>query len=392
MPETPRQSTLSVRGGEGRRRLAHAVATPIVQSATFAFEDSAGVRAFQLEVEKSRFEYGRYGSPTQLILEKKLAAIYNAQDALVTSSGMSAVTDTFLALLRSGDHLVLTSECYKKTRVFCEDYLAKFGVRLSFVEPVAESIIRAIGKRTRAVFVEIPTNPHLYVPDIPRIASVTRARRIPLLVDPTLAGPFSTDPFRMGADLVILSLTKYLAGHNDVIGGAVLGRKKLLDPVREYHGTAGTLLPPLAAYLVLRGIKTAALRMHRQHDTAEKVARFLEQHPKVRRVYYPGLPSHPHFGVASRLLRGCGGVVTFRLKSDLEGAERFMDRLRLFAIAPSLGGVESLAELPATMSYWDRPRKVRRSLDISDDLVRLSVGIEDAEDLLSDLKQALSAV
>ena len=392
MPGTLNRSTLSVHGGETGRKLGHSIATPIVQSATFSFEASKDVRAYQEAEIKTRFEYGRYGSPTQLTLEQKLAAIHGTEDALATSSGMSAVTDTLLALLRTGDHLVMTSESYRRTRTFCEQYLSRFGVRVTFAEPDAHSIIRAIRKRTRAVFVEIPTNPHLYVPDIPRIASVTRARRIPLLVDPTLAGPFSTDPFRMGADLVILSLTKYLAGHNDVIGGAVLGRKKLLDPVREYHGTAGTLLPPLAAYLVLRGIKTAALRMHRQHDTAEKVARFLEQHPKVRRVYYPGLPSHPHFGVASRLLRGCGGVVTFRLKSDLEGAERFMDRLRLFAIAPSLGGVESLAELPATMSYWDRPRKVRRSLDISDDLVRLSVGIEDAEDLLSDLKQALSAV
>jgi cystathionine beta-lyase/cystathionine gamma-synthase len=177
-----------------------------------------------------------------------------------------------------------------------------------------------------------------------------------------------------------------------VIGGAVLGRKKLLNPIREYHGTVGTLLPPLAAYLILRGIKTAALRMERQHEATRKVAEFLEQHPKVRCVYYPALPSHPHYGVASRLLKGCGGVVSFRLKTDLRGAERFMDRLRIFAIAPSLGGVESLAELPATMSYWDRPKAVRKALDITEDLVRLSVGIEDVEDLLSDLEQALRGI
>ncbi len=392
MAGSKRHSTLSVHGGESRRRLAHSVATPIVQTATFAFEESAEVRAFQKEIVKSRFEYARYGSPTQRTLEEKLAAIYHAEEALVTSSGMAAVTNTFLAMLRSGDHLVLTSESYKKTRTFSEQYLTGFGIRLTFADPVAESVVRAITRRTRAVFVEIPTNPHLYVPDVPAISAVTRKRGIPLIVDPTIAGPFNADPVAMGADLVVVSLTKYLAGHNDVIGGAILGKRRLLEPIREYHGTVGTLLPPLAAFLILRGIKTAALRMQRHNETAERVALFLQSHPKVRRVYYPRLPSHPHFEIASKLLRGCGGVVSFRIKTNLRGAERFLDRLRVFSIAPSLGGVESLAESLVTMSYWDRPRSVRKELDISDDLIRLSVGIEDADDLLADLEQALREV
>jgi cystathionine gamma-synthase len=392
MPRPDNRSTLSVHGGEKGRKLADALAVPIVQTATFSFETSREVRAYQEETVKTRFEYGRYGDPTQQALEAKLAAIYGTEDALATSSGMAAVTDSFLALLKAGDHLVMTSESYRRTRNFCEHFLTRFGVHLTFAEPVADSIVAAINRRTRAVFIEIPTNPHLYVPDVPRIAVATRKRGIPLIVDPTIAGPFNADPVALGADLVILSLTKYLAGHNDVIGGAVLGRRDLLTPIREYHGTVGTLLPPLAAYLILRGIKTAALRMDRQNRTAETVATFLEQHRGVRQVYYPGLASHPHHEVASRLLRGCGGVVSFRLNSNLKGAERFLDRLRVFRIAPSLGGVESLAELVATMSFWDRTRAQRRELDIPDDLVRLSVGIEDADDLVTDLERALRVV
>jgi len=391
MPARANRSTLSVHGGEEGRKLGHSVVTPIIQTATFSFDASRDVRAYQETEIKTRFEYGRYGSPTQLALEGKLAAIHGAEDALVTSSGMSAVTDAFLALLRTGDHLVMTSESYRRTRTFCEQFLSRFGVRVTFAEPDARSIIRAIRKRTRAVFVEIPTNPHLYVPDLPQIAAVTRQRGITLIVDPTVAGPFNADPVRMGADLIILSLTKYLAGHNDVIGGAVLGSRALVTPIREYHGTAGTLLPPLAAYLILRGIKTAALRMERHNQSAALMAVFLEGHPRVRKVYYPGLASHPHHAVASRLLRGFGGVVSFRLRADLKGTERFLDRLRLFRIAASFGGTESLAELVASMSFWDKTRAERRALDIPDDLVRLSVGIEDTDDLIADLKQALDS-
>jgi cystathionine gamma-synthase len=387
-----RYSTLAVHAGELRRKTGHAVAEPIVQTATFSFESSAEVRTYQEEVYKSRFEYGRYGSPTQQVLEAKLAAIFGSEDAVVTSSGMAAVVDVLLSHVRSGDELVLTSETYRRTRVFSERFLARLGVRAVFAEPQAGAVIAAISRRTRAVFVEIPTNPHLYVPDITVLASETKKRGIPLIVDPTIAGPFNADPFKAGADFVVLSLTKYLAGHNDVIGGAVLGGRKALLPVRELHGTAGTLLPPIAAYLILRGIKTVGLRMERHNSNALAVARFLEDHSKVRRVYYPSLPSHPHHEVAARLLRGCGGVVSFRLRTDLRGSERFMDRLELFRIAPSLGGVESLAELVATMSFWDKSRSQRKALDIPDDLVRLSVGIEDGEDLLADLERALKAV
>ncbi|HYK91765.1 MAG TPA: aminotransferase class I/II-fold pyridoxal phosphate-dependent enzyme [Acidobacteriota bacterium] len=387
-----KKSTLAVHGGECREKLGHAVAEPIVQTATFCFGTSAEVRAYQEQQNKSRFEYGRYGAPTQQALEAKLAALYHAEDCVVTSSGMAAIVDLLLSLLRSGDELVMTSETYRRTRVISERYLTRFGIRAVFAEPTAESVIAAITRRTGAVFLEIPTNPHLYVPDVPAVAAVTSKRGIPLIVDPTIAGPFNADPFDLGADIVILSLTKYIAGHNDVIGGAVLGSRKELMPVREFHGTVGTLLPPLAAYLILRGMKTLALRMQRHNRNALSLARFLDTHPKVRRVYYPALASHPHHEVAARLMHGCGGVVSFRLRADLRRAERFLDRLQLFKIAPSLGGVESLVELVATMSYWDKSRNERKALDIPDDLVRLSAGIEDTDDLIADLEQALAAV
>ncbi len=391
MGNTAKQSTLVVHAGERRCKSGYAVAEPIVQTATFSFETSAEVRSYQEEEYKTRFEYGRYGSPTQQALEAKLAALYRTEDAVVTSSGMAAVVDALLSILGSGDELVMTSEAYRRTRVFGERFLARWGVRTVFAEPTAESVIAAITRRTRAVFLEIPTNPHLYVPDVAAVAAVTKKRQIPLIVDPTIAGPFNVEPFVLGADIVILSLTKYIAGHNDVIGGAILGRRKILAPVREFHGTVGTLLAPIAAYLILRGMKTLALRMEQHNRNALAVARFLEEHPKVRRVYYPALSSHPHHKIAARLMRGCGGVVSFRLHADLRGSERFLERLRLFRIAPSLGGVESLAELVATMSYWDKSRRERKALDIPDDLVRLSVGIEDPDDLVADLERALRA-
>jgi cystathionine gamma-synthase len=385
-------STASVHAGEWEAKIGDSVATPIFQTATYAFRTSREVRAYHEAKIKTRYEYGRYGSPTQLALEKKLAEIFGSEDALVTSSGMSAIADVLLALLKSGDHLVMTSECYRRTRAFCEKVLVKYGVKITFAEPDAASIIRAMTKKTRAVFVEIPTNPHLYVPDIPRIAAVTRKKRIPLLVDPTICGPFQCEPFALGADLVLLSLTKYFAGHNDVIGGAVLGPRALLGPVREVHGTAGTLLPPQSIYLILRGTKTVALRVERQNRNAQRVAEYLEGHRKVREVYYPGLASHPHHNIAVRLMKGYGCIVSFRLKGNLAKVERFLDSLKLFRIAPSLGGVESLIESVVTMSFWDKSKAERAKLGIPDDLVRISCGIEDIDDLRKDLDQAFARI
>lgn len=385
-------STLAVHAGETGPKIGHSLTVPIFQTATYAFDTSREVRAYHESDIKSRFEYGRYGSPTQLALEQKLAQIHGVEDCLITASGMAAISVTLLSMLSPGDHLVLTSECYRQTRVFCEKVLQRYGVKVTFAASNAPAIIKAITPRTKMVFLEVPTNPHLYVVDVPLVAAVTRRKRIPLVVDSTIVGPFNFDPFACGADLVVLSLTKYFAGHNDVIAGAVLGSRNRVKPVRDLHGTMGALIAPQAAYLVIRGIKTLALRLERQTRTAERLAAWLEAHPKVRKVYYPRLASHPHHDIAARLFKGCGGVISFRLKGDLGQVEAFLDHLKIFQIAASLGGAESFAESLVTMSFWSKTHAERKKIDIPDDLVRLSCGIEDPEDLIADLAEAFRVV
>ncbi len=390
MSSRRRPSTLAVHAGELGRKIHHSITTPIFQSATFTFDRAADVRAYHEAKVKDRYEYGRYGSPTQLTLEKKLAELYGAEEALASASGMSALASTFLALLAPGDHVVLTSECYRRTRVMAEKLLARAGIRSTFGGTTAESLLKAVTPRTRMIFVEMPTNPHLHVPDLPKIAAVARRKRILLVVDATIAGPFNIDPFALGADLVVLSLTKYLAGHNDVIAGAVLGPRRLLEAVRDLHGTLGSLLPPHSAWLVIRGMKTVSLRLARQTENAERIAFFLAGHKRVKEVFHPRLPSHPDHEIAKRLLKGCGSLVSFRLRGSLASVEAFLDRLKVFQIAASLGGVESFAESIVTMSHWSLKRRERARIGMTDDLVRLSCGIEDPEDLIADLARALA--
>lgn len=370
--------------------LENALVTPVFQTATFAFADSAAVRRYQEAKRKDRSEYARYGSPGQAVLEARLAGLFDAESALVAASGMAAILVALLTLLKQGDHVVMSAESYGGTRLLLEDHLSRFGVRTTFVAPRAEDFIKAIRPATAAVLVECPTNPHLRVPDLPRIAVATRRAGARLLVDPTLAGAFAFDPFRHGADLVLLSLTKYVAGHHDVIAGAALGARELVEPIREAHGTLGALLAPASIQLVERGIKTLPLRMARHHENGRRIAAFLAAHPKVREVFHPSLARHPDHAIATRLMTDFGGVVSFRIKGNLRTAETFLDRLRLFRIAPSLGGAESLAESVPTMAFWKRPRAERLKLGITDDLIRLAAGLEDPEDLIADLESALA--
>ncbi len=383
--------TLAVRGGQPRKDAFDAVTTPIACTATYAFSSSAELRD-HFEGRISRDEYGRYGNPTVRAAEQKLALLDAGDDAALFGSGMAAITTTLLALLKSGDHVVLFGDCYRRTRSFVTDTLRKLGIDCSVLSSGdAAGVARVVNSRTRVILAESPTNPYLRVVDLPLVAA-TKGGRAKLIVDATFATPVNQRPLTQGADLVVHSCTKYLGGHNDLLAGVVTGSHALVSLVREMRDVLGGVLDPHAAYLLLRGLKTLPLRVTRQNATALTIARHLEAHPAVLRVYYPGLASHPDHATASRLLTGFGGVVSFVLRADLDTTAHALDALELFTLAPSLGGVESLIEQPAIMSYYGLSAEERHQLGIADGLVRLSAGLEDPGDLLRDLERALDFV
>jgi len=380
-------STRSVHAGEPRRKYADSITTPIIQTSTFTFRDSQHIEDYTKK-GKEHFEYGRYGNPTAKIAEKRLADLEGAEDCVVFTSGMSAITTTILTLVQAGDHIVITDDSYKKTLEFCRSYLKQFGVECTIV-PFGDygGLERAIRKNTRFIFSESPTNPYLNIFDLVKIKKIAEKHHILTLIDSTFATPLNQRPIEFGMDLVLQSCTKYLAGHNDILAGAVLGRTELVDKIRNLHKSMGGLIDPHCCYLLLRGLKTFPLRVQKQNETALRVAEFLENHPRVRRVYYPFLKSHPHYDVAKEQMTGGGGVVTFDIKGGLSAAKRFLDALELCYIGPSLGGVETLITHPALVSYYDYTRKDRYKLGITDTLFRLAVGIEDVEDIIADLER-----
>jgi cystathionine gamma-synthase len=389
----PKDSTLAVHGGEERRKAHDAVTTPIVCTATYAFQDTAEIVRY-FEGELDREEYARYGNPTVRAAERKIAALEGAEDCALFASGMAAVTTTMFELLKSGDHVILTSDCYRRTRQFVRAFLSRFGVAHTLVEPGDTAALAAAVQpgKTRLIVSESPTNPYLRVADLRALAEVRdRFRGINLLIDSTFATPMNQRALELGADLSIQSCTKYLAGHNDVLAGAISGRAPLIAAIRDLRGVLGGNLGPHAAYLLVRGLKTLSLRVERQNRTALQVAQWLESQRRVRRVFYPGLPSHPDHKVAREQMKGFGGVVSFLLEGDLREASRFVDACKLATIAPSLGAVETLIEQPALMSYYELTTAEREAIGIYDSLIRLSVGIEDADDLIADLAQALDA-
>lgn len=391
-PSRPGDSTRAVHGGEREHPASDAVTTPIYQTSTYWFRDSEQLRAYQ-EGRLARDEYGRYGNPTWRAAERKLAELEGADDAVLFASGMCAATTTFLALLEPGSHLVTTSDCYRRTRQFLQTYLARMGVETTVIEPADPvKLADAIRPETRMFFTESPTNPYLRVIDVAEAVRVAHARRITVVIDATFATPVNHRPLADGADLVLHSATKYLGGHNDLLAGAVAGERELVKKLRDAVGVLGGVPDAHSAWLLNRGMKTLALRVARHNENALAVARMLEAHPRVRRVWYPGLASHPDHETARRTMTGFGGVVSFELETDLAGAMRFVDACRVPYIAPSLGGVESLIEMPVLMSYWDKSPEERRAFGITDSLVRFSCGIEDTSDLLADLEQALRAI
>jgi cystathionine gamma-synthase len=391
-PGPPGDSTRAVHGGERERPESSALTTPIYQTSTFWFEDSEILRAYQ-EGRSDREEYGRYGNPTWKAVERKLCALEGAERAVLFASGMCAATTLFLALLPRDGHLIVTSDCYRRTRQFIDEYLTKLGVETDVIDPSdTKQLADAIRPETRLFFTESPTNPYLRVIDVSEAARVCHEHGVEIVIDSTFATPVNHRALDEGADYVIHSATKYLGGHNDLLAGVVLGSAEKTAPVRAAVGVLGGVLDPHAAYLLLRGLKTLALRMQRHNENGLRVAAWLEEHPRVRQVWYPGLPSHPDHAIATRSMQGSGGVVTFELDADLEGAFRFTDACRIAYIAPSLGGVESLIEVPALMSFWDRTPEQRAELGIRDGLIRLACGIEDADDLIADLDQALGRI
>jgi cystathionine gamma-synthase len=373
------------------------VTTPIVQTSTYTFDHTADLLAYkeasQPGVRPTRGEYGRYGNPTAWAVEAKVAALEGADDALLFSSGMSAQTTALLALLSPGDHLVVTQDLYRKTRQFCNTLLCRLGIQTSYV-PMGDydALAASIRAQTRLIFTEIPTNPYLRVVDLQRIADLAHARGVRFFVDSTFATPYNLRPLEHGADLIVHSATKYFGGHNDLLAGLLVGPQPLIGEVREVHSMLGGVVDPGCAYLLLRGLKTLAVRMERHNENGLRVARFLSTHPAVERVFYPGLDSHPDHATAARQLRGFGGVVSFEVRGGAEGVAAFIDALRLPLIGPSLGGVESLVEQPALMSHYELDPVERQAIGVSDSLVRYALGIEDAGDLIADLAQALERV
>lgn len=391
-PNRRATSTLAVHGGEPRTFAHDALTAPIVQTATYSFRDTAELVAY-MEGRVEREEYGRYGNPSVRYVEQKLAALEGTEDAVAFASGMAAVTTAVLALTKAGSHVILFGDCYRRTRQFVGNFLARFGVEHTIVPPAdVEAVRAAIRPETRVVISEAPTNPYQTVVDLEKLASVCRERRVKTLIDSTFATPINMRPAEYGIDLVVHSATKYLAGHNDVLGGIVAGSEALTSLVRDLRHVFGAVLDPHAAYLIQRGMKTLALRVERQNASALALARALEGHKRVRRVHYPGLESHPHHTVARRLMRGFGGVVTFEIEGTLAEGSRVVDACRIPRIAPSLGGVESLIEQPALMSFFELSTEEREAVGIKDSLIRYAVGIEETDALIDDLLQALDAL
>ena len=390
-------STRAVHAGRTRRQPYHALTTPLVQAATYTFVDTADLTGFmQSKVwgdEAERVEYGRYGNPTVRAVEARLAALEGAQDALLFASGMAAVTSTLLSMLSSGSHVILTDDCYRRTRQFALTFLKRLGIESTLI-PMGDydALEAAIQPNTRLIVSESPTNPYLRVLDLPRVTEIAKAHRLKTLVDATFATPLNMRPLDHGIDLVVHSATKYLGGHNDLLAGAVAGNKRLVSALRDSQGVLGSVADPQAAWLLERGLKTIGLRVARQNESALTLARFLDDHARVRRVWYPGLDTHPDYEIARQQMRGFGGVVSFEIEGNIEDTSRFVDALQIPTIAPSLGGVESLVEQPALMSYYELSSEERAAIGISDTLVRYAVGIEDTNDLLEDLGQALMVI
>jgi cystathionine gamma-lyase len=374
-------STLAIHAGQEADPATGATVVPIYATSTYT-QAAPG--------RHKGYEYSRTGNPTRAALETCLAALEGGERGLAFASGLAATT-AVLSILKPGDEVVAAADLYGGTYRLLERVFKPWGLVTRYTEdPDPQAFARLFTPATRLVWVETPTNPLLQILDIAAIAGVARRAGALLAVDSTFASPYLQQPLRLGADLVVHSTTKYLGGHSDVVGGAVIGRKDLLQPIAFYQNAAGAVPGPFDAWLTLRGMKTLAVRMQQHCANARQLAAWLAEQPAVRKVYYPGLPGHPGHDLARRQMRDFGGMISVSLKGGQDAALRLLTRTRLFSLAESLGGVESLIGHPATMTHASIPPEVRQARGVDDGLVRLSVGIEDVADLQEDLRQALS--
>jgi len=390
-------STTAVHAGEARLKPGFSITDPIFAASTYTFADTQAIVDF-LEQKEPREEYGRYGNPGERVVERKLAALDGGEEGVLFSSGMAAFVGLLMAHVSAGDEIVFFDECYHRSREFCRRHLARFGVVTREVATGDYAAMEsAIGPKTKFLISESPTNPHLSVVDVERFAAIGRRHGVLTLIDATLCTPYNLRPLDAGVDFVLHSATKYLGGHNDLLAGAAIGSAELLEPVRRLRGIMGGISSPHTAYFLERGLKTLALRMERHNANGLAMARFLEDHPRVERVFYPGLTSHPYHDVAARTMRGCGGLVTFLVRNasgapaDWRETADVVDAVRIPRIGPSLGGVESLIEQPLVMSYWNYTPDERAVFRIPDNMIRLACGIEDTDDLIADLAQAIES-
>lgn len=368
------------------------VVPPIYQTSTFQFK-SAQNGADRFSKKAEGYIYTRIGNPTITALENCVAELDGGAGAVATSSGMGAVMTTYMALLGQGDHIVSTASVYGPSRILMEKHFSRFGVESTYVDTSdLDSVRGALRKTTKLVYIETPSNPLMQVTDIRAAADLAHAQGALLVVDSTFASPVLQQPLSLGADVVLHSVTKFINGHADVVGGVLVAREEsVLNRLREIMITAGCSMDPHQAFLVHRGLKTLSLRVERAQKNASAVAAWLESRPEISWVRYVGLSSHPQYELANKQMRGPGSMISFEMKGGLEAGRRVMDRVKLAALAVSLGGVETLIQHPASMTHAGVPRAQREAAGITDGLVRLSVGIEDVDDLLKDLRQALEA-
>ena len=384
--------TIAVHAGANPPANLGSLSTPVYNSAVFALPDAEQGAAIHAGKQPGYY-YGRSGNPTQTALEDALCKLENGPAAIAFSSGMAAISSTLLTLLTAGDHLVAADSLYAATNTLLDEILSPLGIAVSYVDASdPNNFAAAVTPKTKVFYLESPANPTLKLVDIPAVVKIARKNKITTVIDNTFATPFNQRPLQLGIDLVIHSASKYLGGHGDLIAGALIGQQNIIDRVRtQTIKILGGIIAPFTAWLVLRGIRTLPLRMERHNVNALAVAQFLAQHPKIKKVHYPGLPSHPQHKLAARQMTGFGGIIAFEVNGIEEG-KRLVNNLKLCTLAVSLGNVETLIQHLASMTYASMPKQKRLAIGISDGLLMLSVGIERADDIIADLEQALRYV